>query len=150
MQPTVAHRPSSSTASVVVDVHAAPAPAPSATSPTAWWEQPLPSESARSAEQRGRFALGGFALAPGHHVVSGITFRESVVPPPTSWRLGPVDGPVAPGTLVLNVDGCLNCRPEDLEVLVEAGFLPTQDGFSLRLHALQNGPFAASGTFVIH
>ena len=63
--------------------------------------------------------------------------------------IGPVVGAVAPGTLVLNVDGCLNCRPEDLAVLMDPGFAPTTDGFSLRLAAAATGPFAASGTYVI-
>jgi hypothetical protein len=83
-------------------------------------------------------------------VVSGVTFRDCVNPPPVDWVIGPISGPVPTGTLVLNVDGCMNCRVEDLVVLMEAGFAPTTDGFSLRLTGLQQGPFAASGTFVIH
>lgn len=122
-------------------------PAPEATSPAmAWWDVPAGMESDPS---RGRFALGGYALQPGHQVVSGVTFRDGVVPPPSHWVIGPVVGEVAPGTLVLNVDGCLNCRPEDLAVLTDPGFAPTTDGFSLRLAAAATGPFAASGTYVI-
>ena len=129
------------------------APAPSlpqpveATSPSlAWWD--VPSEMV-SDPRRGRFALGGYALQPGHQVVSGVTFRDGVVPPPTHWVIGPVVGAVAPGTLVLHVDGCLNCRPEDLAVLMDPGFAPTTDGFSLRLVGAATGPFAASGTYTI-
>ena len=126
------------------------APMPTAvevTSPSlAWWDVPSGMESD---PRRGRFALGGYALQPGHHVVSGVTFRDGVVPPPTHWVIGPVVGEVAPGTLVLHVDGCLNCRPEDLAVLTDPGFAPTTDGFSLRLAAAATGPFAASGTYVI-
>jgi hypothetical protein len=112
----------------------------------AWWD--VPSDMA-SDPRRGRFALGGYALQPGHHVVSGVTFREGVVPPPTHWVIGPVVGEVAPGTLVLHVDGCLNCHPQDLAVLTDPGFAPTTDGFSLRLAAAATGPFAVSGTYTI-
>ena len=112
----------------------------------AWWDVPSGMESD---PRRGRFALGGYALAPGHQVVSGVTFREGVVPPPTHWVIGPVVGEVAPGTLVLHVDGCLNCHPPDLAVLTDPGFAPTTDGFSLRLAAAATGPFAVSGTYII-
>mgnify|MGYP001236544790 CR=1 FL=1 len=126
----------------------APMPAPAeATAPSlAWWDVPSGMESD---PRRGRFALGGYALQPGHQVVSGVTFRDGVVPPPSHWVIGPVVGEVAPGTLVLHVDGCLNCRPEDLAVLTDPGFAPTTDGFSLRLAAAAIGPFAASGTYII-
>jgi len=112
----------------------------------AWWDVPSGMESD---PRRGRFALGGYALQPGHQVVSGVTFRDGVVPPPSHWVIGPVVGDVAPGTLVLEVDGCLNCRPQDVAVLMDHGFAPTIDGFSLRLTASETGPFAASGTYVI-
>ena len=117
------------------------------TSPAlAWWDVPSGMESD---PRRGRFALGGYALQPGHQVVSGVTFREGVVPPPAHWVIGPVVGEVAPGTLVLHVDGCLNCHPQDLAVLTDPGFAPTTDGFSLRLAAAATGPFAVSGTYII-
>jgi hypothetical protein len=128
----------------------APAPAqqamPAATPGVAWWDVPA---GAESDPRRGRFALGGYALQAGHQVVSGVTFRDGVVPPPTHWVIGPVMGAVAPGTLVLEVDGCLSCSPGDVEVLMDHGFAPTPEGFSLRLTAGATGPFAASGTFVI-
>ncbi len=126
----------------------APMPSPTdVTSPSlAWWDVPSGMESD---PRRGRFALGGYALQPGHQVVSGVTFRDGVVPPPTHWVIGPVVGEVAPGTLVLHVDGCLNCHSHDLSVLTDPGFAPTTDGFSLRLAAAATGPFAASGTYVI-
>ena len=131
-------------------VATAVAPMPTAaevTSPSlAWWDVPSGMESD---PRRGRFALGGYALQPGHQVVSGVTFREGVVPPPTHWVIGPVVGEVAPGTLVLQVDGCLNCHPQDLAVLTDHGFAPTTDGFSLRLAAAATGPFAVSGTYII-
>ena len=133
-------------------VSAPPAPAatpqamPAAMSGVAWWDVPAAGESD---PRRGRFALGGYALQAGHQVVSGVTFRDGVVPPPSHWVIGPVLGAVAPGTLVLEVDGCLNCVPGDVEVLMDHGFAPTPEGFSLRLTAAGTGPFAASGTFVI-
>ncbi len=133
-----------------VSAPAAPAPAPqampAAMSGVAWWDVPA---GAESDPRRGRFALGGYALQAGHQVVSGVTFRDGVVPPPSHWVIGPVVGAVAPGTLVLEVDGCLNCAPGDVEVLMDHGFAPTPEGFSLRLTAAGTGPFAASGTFVI-
>ena len=131
---------------IVSHVSAPVAPAEQ-TPATTWWDSP---DESQQTQRRGRFALGGYALCPGHQVVSGVTFRDCVNPPPVDWVIGPVSGPVPAGTLVLNVDGCMNCRVEDLVVLMESGFAPTTDGFSLRLTGLQQGPFAASGTFVIH
>ncbi len=123
------------------------APAAPVTAPSlAWWDVPSGMESD---PRRGRFALGGYALQAGHQVVSGVTFRDGVVPPPTHWVIGPVVGQVASGTLVLHVDGLLNCRSEDLTVLTDPGFAPTNDGFSLRLAASATGPFAVSGTYII-
>ncbi len=120
----------------------APVTAPS----LAWWDVP---SGVESDARRGRFALGGYALQAGHQAVNGVTFRDGVVPPPSHWVIGPVVGEVAPGTLVLHVDGLLNCRSEDLAVLTDPGFAPTTDGFSLRLAAAATGPFAASGTYII-
>ena len=99
--------------------------------------------------RRGRFALGGYAVEGGHVVVSGVSFRPGLEEGPVHWVVGPVVGAVAPGTLVLEVDGALNCLPHDLAVLTDAGFEPTPDGFSLQLRAAAPGPFAASGTYTI-
>lgn len=129
----------------VVDSVRVSAPRPASTT---WWD--MPSQEEELTPRRGRFALGGYALCAGHQVVSGVTFRAAAEPPPVDWVIGPVQGPVPPGTLVLHVDGCLNCNAQDLVVLMEPGFEPTTDGFSLRLSGLHQGPFAASGTFVIH
>jgi hypothetical protein len=63
--------------------------------------------------------------------------------------VAPVADPV-PGTLVLALDGAINCAPEDLEVVMEPGFAPTPDGFTVRVSASAAGPFAASGTFTVH
>ncbi len=103
-----------------------------------------------TAARRGRFALGAHAAAAGQETVSGVTYRSQVVPPPSRWQLGPITGPVASGTLVLIVEGLVNCSAEDLEVVMEPGFAPTVDGFSLRLRSADGGSFAASGTFEIH
>jgi hypothetical protein len=62
--------------------------------------------------------------------------------------VGPVDG-AAPGTLVLSLDGAINCDAEGLEVVTEPGFAPTGQGFTVRVQARDQGPFAASGTFHI-
>jgi hypothetical protein len=142
---TNGHAPAA-TATAVAPAPPLPAPVEVTSPSLAWWDVPA---SMESDPRRGRFALGGYALQPGHQVVSGVTFRDGVVPPPAHWVIGPVVGDVAPGTLVLNVDGCLNCRPEDLAVLMDPGFAPTTDGFSLRLAASATGPFAASGTYTI-
>jgi hypothetical protein len=133
-------------APVVSPVAAALAPSPSAAPSVAWWDVPSGTETD---PRRGRFALGGYALQPGHQVVSGVTFRDGVVPPPSHWVIGPVVGAVAPGTLILLVDGCLNCDRDNLAVIMDPGFAPTTDGFSLKLTASEQGPFAASGTYVI-
>lgn len=116
---------------------------------------PAPAPSAPAADgdpdlRRGRFALGGYALQAGQEIVSGVTYRSVVAPPPTRWLLGPVSGPVPAGTLVLTVEGHVNCDERDIEVVMDAGFAPTVDGFSLRLRAAEEGSFAASGTFRIH
>ena len=133
-------------ASALVSQHISSEAVPAVAPGVAWWDVPAGMESD---PRRGRFALGGYALKPGHQVVNGVTFRDGVVPPPSHWVIGPVVGEVAPGTLVLEVDGCLNCSPQDVEVLMNHGFAPTTDGFSLRLTASETGPFAASGTYVI-
>ncbi len=116
--------------------------------PPTWWDETQ--QPAADGARRGRFALGGNAVQPGHQVVSGVTYRSEVVPPPSRWLLGPVAGPVPAGTLVLQVEGCVNCTPDDVEVLMDQGFAPTSEGFTLRLAATAAGSFAMSGTFVIH
>jgi len=138
--------PAAQPAPLASPVAVALAPSPSAAPSVTWWDVP---SGAESDPHRGRFALGGYALQPGHQVVSGVTFRDRVVPSPSHWVIGPVVGAVAPGTLVLTVDGCLNCRSDDLAVIMDPGFAPTTDGFSLKLTASEQGPFAASGTYVI-
>jgi hypothetical protein len=134
------HVPTPVAAAPPAQVEAIPAP-PAA----AWWDVPVPDTDPR----RGRFALGGYAVEAGHVVVSGVSFRPGLEESPVHWVVGPVVGAVAPGTLVLEVDGALNCLPHDLAVLTDAGFEPTPEGFSLQLRAAAPGPFAASGTYTI-
>jgi len=134
------HVPAPVAAAPPAQVEAIPAP-PAA----AWWDVPVPDTDPR----RGRFALGGYAVEAGHVVVSGVSFRPGLEGGPVHWVVGPVVGAVAPGTLVLEVDGALNCLPHDLAVLTDAGFEPTPEGFSLQLRAAAPGPFAASGTYTI-
>lgn len=117
-----------------------------------WWDEAdfAPPELAREAgvPTSGRFALGGFALQPGHEALTGVTFRAPLEAAPQRWELAGVD-PVPPGTLVLELDGALNCEAADLAVLTAAGFAPSPEGFTLRVAARASGPFAASGTFRI-
>lgn len=111
---------------------------------------PAPVVPAVDSARRGRFALGGYAMKEGQEIISGVTYRSEVIPPPTRWLLGPATGPVPPGTLILNVEGYVNCSEADIEVVMQPGFAPTSDGFSIRLTASEIGSFAASGTYEIH
>lgn len=106
---------------------------------------PSPLEGCR----RGRFALSGNAVMKGQQVVAGVTYRASIDPPPTRWIYGPAPEGTEAGTLVLTVEGCINCTERDVTVLMEPGFAPTRDGFSVRLTAPGPGYFAASGHFDI-
>lgn len=106
---------------------------------------PSPLEGCR----RGRFALSGNAVMKGQQVVAGVTYRASIDPPPTRWIYGPAPEGTEAGTLVLTVEGCINCTERDVTVLMEPGFAPTRDGFSVRLTAPGPGYFAASGHFEI-
>lgn len=97
---------------------------------------------------RGRFALGGHAMRAGQQAVSGVTFRSPVGVPPSAWVVAPAPG-AAPGTLVLYLDGAVNCGVDGLQVVMDAGFAPTEEGFTVRVAAREPGPFIASGTFEI-
>lgn len=99
-------------------------------------------------ELTGRFALGGFAVQDGYQVVTGVTFRFAADDAPAAWVFGPCPD-AQPGTLVIDVEGMLNCAASDIEVLDDPGFAPTCNGFTLRLTAPTGGPFAASGSYHI-
>lgn len=127
---------------------AAPTVADPAEPVVAWWDLPDPAERdvATTEPATGRFALGGFALKPGHEAIAGVSFRSPLATAPAGWTVAPVDD-AEPGTLVLQVDGAINCGAEELAVLTDDGFAPTVEGFTLRIAARVPGPFAASGTF---
>ena len=118
----------------------------------AWWdeeEEEVVAEAVQAADPEvgtGRFALGGFALQPGHEAVAGVTFRGPLPSAPTAWAVAPA-GEVAPGTLVLSVDGAVNTGAEDVAVMMDEGFAPSAEGFTVRAAARAAGPFAVSGTF---
>jgi hypothetical protein len=138
-----------------------PAPAPVvAPSPLAAWAALVPRGAATAAVAEvddpswgmgvvsGRFALGGHAAEAGQRTVGGVTFRTPVDEAPARWAVAPA--PDAPGgTLVLRIEGRVNCRPEDVAVITEPGFAPSTEGFAVQLTAEGPGPFAASGTFEV-
>lgn len=83
----------------------------------------------------GRFALGGWAAAPGHSVVSAITFRRRL----------PRD--VAIEQIVLEIEVSENIPDGGLEVLTDPGFAPDRDGCTLRLSAADAGQFSVAGSY---
>lgn len=101
-------------------------------------QEPAPAERAVTepvVAERGRFALGGQALAPGHTVVAGITVA------------GCRDAPVGADALRLSVERAFNMPAGGLVVLSDPGFGPDTEGFTLALAAAAAGRFAASGTY---
>lgn len=83
----------------------------------------------------GRFALGGWAAAPGHSVVSAITFRRRL------------RANVPPDRIVLDVDAAENVADGGVEIMTDPGFAPDRDGCTLRLTAADAGEFSAAGTY---
>jgi len=127
------------------------APATEPTDDTPWWDEAVEDSAEEPATEvdearTGRFALGGFAVTEAHQAIAAVSFRTSLADAPTGIALGPADD-AAPGTLVLEVEGTLNCAPEAVAVLMDGGFGPTRDGFTVSASASAPGPFAASGTF---
>jgi hypothetical protein len=116
--------------------------------PVAWWDEEDSSEVAGPPVEAssGRWALGGFAAQPGQHALGGVQFRQELDEAPAGWALAPAIDAV-PGTLVLVLDGAINCDEGDVEVVTDPGFAPTPQGFTVRVAAKASGPFAASGTF---
>lgn len=84
---------------------------------------------------RGRFALGGHALVPGHMTVSAVSFAAR----------GAV--PAAPEAIRLEVESIENVPDGGLVVLADPGFAPDAEGFTLMLAAAAPGRFAASGWY---
>jgi len=101
------------------------------------------------ASRTGRFALGGLAMQPGQQALSGVSFRSALDAAPVAWVVAPAPE-TGPGTIELVLDGAINCTASDLDVVMEPGFAPTPEGFTVRVGASAPGPFAASGTFTIH
>lgn len=143
-------------------VAAAIAPEPEPVAPfapaEAWWDdQPAGvavadagSPPADDGASTGRFALGGFAMQPGQQALGGVTFRVDLAEAPSAWVIAKASDDAPAGTLALVLDGAINCASEGLEVVMESGFAPTTQGFTVRVAALAAGPFAASGTFRVH
>ncbi len=116
--------------------------------PTAWWDEPM--SASEDGRFTGRFALGGFAMQPGQQALGGVTFRIDLDRAPTSWTVQEEATDAPWGTLSLVLDGSINCSAEGLEVVMDPGFAPTTQGFTVRVAALAAGPFAASGSFRVH
>ncbi len=90
-------------------------------------------------------------MQPGQHSLGGVSFRVELPETPRSWRVAEtIDEDAPSGTLSLVLDGAINCAAEGLEVVMDPGFAPTTQGFTVRVAALAAGPFAASGTFRVH
>ncbi len=83
----------------------------------------------------GRFALGGWAAAAGHSVVSAITFRRRL----------PAD--VTIDQIVLEIEVSENVADDGLVILADPGFAPDRDGCTLRLSAADTGQFSAAGSY---
>ncbi len=83
----------------------------------------------------GRFALGGWAAAAGHSVVSAITFRRRL----------PAD--VTIDRIVLEIEVSENIADDGLVILADPGFAPDRDGCTLRLSAADTGQFSAAGSY---
>ncbi|MDX6555070.1 MAG: hypothetical protein QOD86_1265 [Miltoncostaeaceae bacterium] len=113
-----------------------PAPVEPVVAVEAIAEEPVAVEEPVVAES-GSFALGGRALAPGHAVLSGITFAARH------------DGPIPAELLRLRVERALNVPDGGLVVLSDAGFAPDAHGFTIALAAASAGRFAASGTYEV-
>lgn len=83
----------------------------------------------------GSFSLGGWAAAPGHTVVSAVTYRQRL----------PFE--VAPDHILLSIEHSENVPDDGLVVLADPGFAPDREGFTLVLAAADPGPFSVSGTY---
>ncbi len=90
------------------------------------WQAPM---------EEGRFALGGWAAAAGHSVVSAVTFRRRLPTEATAERIA------------LEIDASDNIPEGGLVVLSDPGFAPDREGFTLLLAAAAPGPFSAAGSY---
>jgi hypothetical protein len=94
-----------------------------------------PPDTAPAAGDEGRFALGGWAAASGHSVVSAVTFRR---------RLPQA---VSAEQIELTIDASENVPEGGLIVLSDPGFAPDREGFTLLLTAADPGSFSAAGSY---
>lgn len=83
----------------------------------------------------GTFSIGGWAAAPGHSVVSAVTYHQRL---PMA---------VDAGRIVLQIESAENIPDDGLVVLSDPGFAPDREGFTLLLGAAAPGPFSAAGTY---
>lgn len=95
-------------------------------------------ETAAEPVETGRFSMRGCAAAPGHAVVSGVTFRRRLPNAPS------------PDAIEIEVDARSNVPDAGLLILRDGGFAPTGDGFALMLAAAGTGPFSATGTYRVY
>jgi len=112
-----------------------PPPAPVPGPPPA--AAPVPQAADPSVLEEGRFSLGGWAAAPGHSVLAGVTFRRRL---PYA---------VAAAAVELMVEAADNVAAHGLVVLADPGFAPDREGFTLLLAAASEGPFSAAGTYLV-
>jgi len=112
-----------------------PQPAPVPEPPPA--AEPVRQAADPSVLEEGRFSLGGWAAAPGHSVVAGVTFRRRL---PYA---------VAAAAVELMVEAADNVAAHGLVVLADPGFAPDREGFTLLLAAASEGPFSAAGTYLV-
>lgn len=85
--------------------------------------------------ESGRFTLGGWAAAPGHGTLCGITFRGRLPAAPSAERV----------RLVVEVSD--NVPEGGVVVLGDAGFAPDAEGFALMAAAAAPGAFAVAGRY---
>jgi hypothetical protein len=140
VEPPVAAAPAPAVEEPVAAAPAPPLEEPVAAAPAPPVEEPVAAdepvvEDEPAVAERGRFALGGSALAPGHIAVAGITF--------SSRR----EAPVGADALRLRIERALNVPDGGLIVLADPGFAPDAEGFTLALAAAAAGGFAAAGTY---
>lgn len=85
----------------------------------------------------GVFSIGGWAAAPGHSVVSAVTYRTRL------------DSSVSADRIQLNIEMQENVPDGGLIILTDPGFEPDREGFTILLAAADPGPFSASGSYEV-
>jgi hypothetical protein len=113
----------------------------SVAAPSTQWQGNLdevgPPDAATGDAEMGQFALQGWAAAPGHAVVSGITFRRRL------------SRDVSVEEIALEIEATVNVPESGLMILRDGGFAPSREGFALMLAAAGPGAFSASGVYRI-